>query len=299
MPKGRFASTGVVVGQTKRDRRDQRSDQLKGNKVTMGKNVPRQVEGAVGDITVRDVTSVGLRCYIKTNSGWYDINALIATFRINWIDMNLENSWVAHSASNPPKYAKDQNGFVHLRGAVKGASVTGTTYAAVDSNPDTITDSSNGFIDAGFQAGSTITVSGSSEGANNTTHVIASVAAGTLTLTGASSLAADGAGDDWTISVDPAALDITSLPAGCRPNANQYRLATPGILTVPTSVHSHTIIVEIDTDGDIQCKGGTGSRIITTLDGISFFAQQKITSIGAGSTANPNTDQFPGGFPVH
>ena len=78
-------------------------------------------------------------------------------------------------------------------------SVTGTVYAAVDSNPDTITSSSNNFVTAGFKAGMTIQVSGSSEAANNTTHVIASVAAGTLTLTSASSLTADGAGDSWTI----------------------------------------------------------------------------------------------------
>ena len=76
MPKG-FVSSGIVVGKTPRSRRDQKGDQLKGNKVTMGKNVPRQTEGAVGDITVRDVTSIGLRCYIKTNSGWLDINSLI------------------------------------------------------------------------------------------------------------------------------------------------------------------------------------------------------------------------------
>ena len=61
MPKG-FVSSGIVVGQPPRTKRDQKSAQLKGNKVTMGKNVPRQREGAVGDITVRDVTSIGLRC---------------------------------------------------------------------------------------------------------------------------------------------------------------------------------------------------------------------------------------------
>ena len=126
MPKG-FVSSGIVVGQTPRTKRDQKSDQLKGNKVTMGKNVPRQTEGAVGDITVRDVTSIGLRCYIKTNSGWFDINSLIATFRINWIDMNLVSSWVRYSTSTQkPQYCKDQNGFVHFRGVMKDGTATGT-----------------------------------------------------------------------------------------------------------------------------------------------------------------------------
>ena len=82
---------------------------------------------------------------------------------------------------------------------IPGVIVTGTTYAAVDSNPDTITDSSNGFVTAGFKAGMVITVSGSSAGANNTSHIIDTVAAGTLTLSSASALTADAAGDTWTI----------------------------------------------------------------------------------------------------
>lgn len=129
---GKFASSGIVVGHTPRTKRDQRTDQLKGNKVTMGKNVPRQTEGAVGDITVRDVTSVGIRCYIKTNSGWLDINSLIASFRINWIDMNLDNSWVRYSTgTQKPQYCKDQNGFVHFRGIMKDGSGGTATFTTL------------------------------------------------------------------------------------------------------------------------------------------------------------------------
>ena len=76
--------------------------------------------------------------------------------------------------------------------------VTGTTYAAEDSN-DTITDSANGFVSAGFVAGQIITVSGSSESANNTTHLLSTVSAGVLTLSSASNLVGDVAGDTWTI----------------------------------------------------------------------------------------------------
>src|SRR3990172_2999908 len=46
--------------------------------------------------------------------------------------------------------------------------------------PDTITDSSSGFLVAGFQAGDQITVSGSAS--NDGTYVVASVTAGTITL---------------------------------------------------------------------------------------------------------------------
>jgi len=121
---GRFASTGVVVGQTPRTKRDQRSDQLKGNKVTMGKNVPRQVEGAVGDMTVREISTIGLRCYIKTDSGWYDINSLTSAGTLEWnrVAYHATANWEDHDSDNKVVYAKDANGFMHLRGQAKTAS---------------------------------------------------------------------------------------------------------------------------------------------------------------------------------
>ena len=129
---GKFASTGVVVGQTRRDRRDQRSDQLKGNKVTMGKNVPRQTEGAVGDITVREISTVGLRCYIKTDSGWFDMNAMVASFQPKWEDLILVNNWVRYStAVAVPAYLKDLHGFVHLRGGVKNGDSSAAIIATL------------------------------------------------------------------------------------------------------------------------------------------------------------------------
>ena len=120
---GRFASSGVVVGQTRRDRRDQRADQLKGNKVTMGKNVPRQTEGAVGDITVRDVSSIGLRCYIKTDSGWFDINTLASANEVEWIPMVLTGDWdTDNTYTQVAKYYKAPNGCVHLRGKIDSSA---------------------------------------------------------------------------------------------------------------------------------------------------------------------------------
>lgn len=57
---------------------------------------------------------------------------------------------------------------------------------------DTITDSGNGFLTAGFQAGDQITVSGSAS--NDGTYVIASVTAGTITLLARNDLATEAAG---------------------------------------------------------------------------------------------------------
>ena len=89
------------------------------NEITMGNGVPRQIEGKTGDITVREIPGAGIKVYIKTSfGGWYDINSLDSQNKVNWIKLNLENSWVHSTDYNEPGYWKDQNGFVHLRGGV-------------------------------------------------------------------------------------------------------------------------------------------------------------------------------------
>ena len=82
--------------------------------------------------------------------------------------------------------------------------IDSTGIAFVDSNPDTITDSNNGFVTAGFQAGDKITVSGATEAGNSSTFGVVSVAAGVLTLLANDAVAVEGAG---------ALVSITSQPA--------------------------------------------------------------------------------------
>lgn len=81
---------------------------------------------------------------------------------------------------------------------VASSAYTNTTIAFVDSNPDTITDSANGFVTAGFVAGDVITVTGSAS--NNKTFTIATVAAGTITLVASDTVVAEGAGASITIT---------------------------------------------------------------------------------------------------
>jgi len=110
-----FANVGGLE-----DNRNIKALQNTGNKVTMGSGDPRQAEGKVGDITVRQIPSVGLRCYIKTHSGWYDMNSLQGANQLQWKNMVLTGSWVAYSATaQVPQYCIDANGFVHFRGVMK------------------------------------------------------------------------------------------------------------------------------------------------------------------------------------
>lgn len=77
-------------------------------------------------------------------------------------------------------------------------TVSDTTIAFVDSNPDTITDSNNGL--ANFQVGDVLEVSGSAS--NDGTYTIATVSAGTITLDAGDSLSAEGAGASVTLTAN-------------------------------------------------------------------------------------------------
>lgn len=91
--------------------------------------------------------------------------------------------------------------------SVNTVTITASTIAFVDSDPDTITDSGSGFVTAGFAAGMTIIVSGAGESGNNGTfHNITTVAAGTTTLASSDELTAESLGESVTIKSASVAL---------------------------------------------------------------------------------------------
>tara|TARA_R110000824_G_scaffold49060_1_gene137979 strand:- start:541 stop:1440 length:900 start_codon:yes stop_codon:yes gene_type:complete len=284
---GRFSSTGIVVGQTPRSKRDQKTDQLKGNKVTMGKNVPRQTEGAVGDITVREITTAGLRCYIKTNSGWYDINALKGSYVMDWRDIIFDpttvTSWISNesaSSGEKAKYALDQNGMVHLRGSILCLKISDTTpsgaslsdpWEASQSHTNVSQTSSNG---DGIGMVCNITTDGSG---NPTFALVVDMGSGHV------------AGDDITFT-DPGNTTetaeialvegtqktgiITTFPPGYRPY---------GRVVVGGSTLSETASIKILSSGAMNGLAQMDAGA-TFLDGITFFTRQVIDTPGQGGT---------------
>ena len=97
----------------------------------------------------------------------------------------------------------DVNDAIHENLAFQGtgtADIQGTGIAFVDGGggADTITDTGNGFIRAGFQPGHKITVSGSTTSDGD--YTIVSVVAGTITLATGSLPGNEAAGDTVTIS---------------------------------------------------------------------------------------------------
>lgn len=123
-----------------------------------------------------------------------------------------ENDALAGTSGTP----SSTNKYVTQNDTTNGANQTATTIAFVDSNPDTITDSGNGFVTAGFQAGQTITVSGSTS--NNNTFTIASVVAGTITLVAGDSLTAESAGATVTIAAATIGKLIRTTSTGVIPS---------------------------------------------------------------------------------
>ena len=93
------------------------------------------------------------------------------------------------------------------------------TIAFNENTPDsdTITDSGNGFLTAGFQAGDQITVSGSAS--NDGTYTISSVAAGTITLLARNDLATEAAGATVVLTAPKTVPDGISVNIKAK-NAN-------------------------------------------------------------------------------
>lgn len=76
--------------------------------------------------------------------------------------------------------------------------IIASTLAFVDSGPDTITDSDEGFVDAGFTDAIDIDVAGSED--NDGIYAVDEVAVGTLTLASGEELIAEDAGEGVTIT---------------------------------------------------------------------------------------------------
>lgn len=132
--------------------------------------------------------------------------------------------------------------------------IRGITIAAVDSNPDTYTDSNSGFLLAGFEAGDSITVSGFTTGGNNGVKTIATVDAGTITLVGGDTLTAESAGDDVVI--------VKNAPGTIRAGCAGWTLNQTCEIADVTNFHD-SITATITADTIAFVDGGTNADTIT------------------------------------
>lgn len=154
--------------------------------------------------------------------------------------------------------------FLALLGASSwsnAATKTGTTIAFVNSNPDTITDSGNGFVTAGFEAGDVITVSGATNGGNNSTFTIATVVAGTITLTGAASLTAESAGASVTIT---AARKFAKIGTAIKSFSAERRFTDAGVYSVVTGIRINTMSLSVQPNAIVTGSFGIFGKDFTS-----------------------------------
>ena len=118
-------------------------------------------------------------------------------------------------------------------GSTSDARIAASTLAFVEGGAtDTITDSASNFANAGFAAGMKIVVSGSED--NNGTYTLASVVAGTLTLTATTDdLTAESAGEDVIITgAIPTKYDIVK-------NKRYYDIPSDALKIVDIKIKGH------------------------------------------------------------
>ena len=117
--------------------------------------------------------------------------------------MKVQNNIMSNRQFNLPAMYTSQF-VVTAAGTPEQLSVkiraTTIAFSENDASPDTITDSGNGFLIAGFQVGDTITVS-STSALNDGTYTIGSVTAGTITLLSNNDLTTETAAAAGTVKI--------------------------------------------------------------------------------------------------
>lgn len=155
--------------------------------------------GGTGEYTISTAIATNIVSLIDI---WYKVSgatwAKLDLMAREELDTRYPN-WRSASSGTPTiAYFDTEEDIVGFYVPPAVITYTNTTIAFVDSNPDTLIDTSSQFLTEGFLAGQTITLSGSTS--NDGTYTIESAAAGTLTL--AESLTAEVAGDQVVITVN-------------------------------------------------------------------------------------------------
>lgn len=162
------------------------------------------------------------------------------------------------------------------------ASVTGTTYSCAASD-NSINDSGNGFITAGFRAGDPISVTGFTTSGNNTTRAtIATVSAGKLTFTGTY-------GDGITDEIAGDSVTIQSLTYRVKTGST---LRSDSIIREFTDISSFVLFTGCVYDKwDLKVSSPEGKPIVTGTFGI--MGQQVAWAAPSGATYGSRTTTLP------
>lgn len=166
--------------------------------------------------------------------------------------------------------------------------IQAATFTFAENTPasDTITDSGEGFLDAGFVAGQSIVVSGS--GSNDGSYTIAEVTAGVITLESTDDLAAEAAGETVTIYT-PKKSYLLRIDATAAAGTGFYGDSHGGLFKADYTNRATN-------DANFQMRGlnfalsNRGGGILNNLEGFQFSVRQRgdggaITKLRAGYLA--------------
>jgi len=151
------------------------------------------------------------------------------------------------------------------------------TIAFNENTPDadTITDSGNGFLVAGFQAGDQITVSGSAS--NDGTYTVATVVAGTITLLAREDLTTEAAGATVTLTAPKTVPDGISITIKAK-NANTGNI-TMGYSSA-TALNTSTGWFSLDNNESVGVQVDNTDRIwldaTVSGEGVEIFYEKSL-----------------------
>lgn len=174
-----------------------------------------------------------------------------------------------------------QQGERHYDIPYEGAMVAGNDIAIVSGSPDTITTASGDFVAAGFTNGMQIRITGSD--ADDGLHTIATVAAGTLTLTSNAAVTGETAGDliyvtqaSGYYSLDPREVTYAGLLDGtiwneliCGIDPMQFNITQQSRPTRYEIREYVEVFPEPDKAYTLYLKGRTGLRSFTADDDVT------------------------------
>lgn len=171
--------------------------------------------------------------------------------------------------------------------AVNMAAVT--TIAAVSGSPDSFTDSANGFITAGIQAGQWIKTAGFVNSANNGYFQVLTVAAGTITVKGETALVNEAAGPSVTItgqtlrngtdaksfSLETEFGDVTQFKSftGMRVNNFTLNLSVGEILTGVLSFLGKDSAIAASTIGTGGPNAAATNEVMNAVNNVAFITE--------------------------
>ena len=181
--------------------------------------------------------------------------------------MNVIHQHIGTQAAIDAAYITDADGLI-----------TADTIAFNDNNPaaDTITDSGNGFVAAGFIAGQVIAITGSTS--NNITVTIATVAAGLITLVAADALTNELAGA--TVTLTSTFRDVTAAFAAAATDVELFGADNDVMLIAATAIFDQiNVLLNIPSSTTISptfhyIESGAGTwTLFTTGDDTNGFQQ--------------------------